>query len=1131
MAKITLDLSQFKASGVYTIELNQPENVILNTQTTRLVVGFSKKGPINAPVFCKDPKTAKRVYGDIDPSLESRGSFFHRSLLTCLETGPCFALALCPLNNDVDSANPDYSIFKSFSLSTSEENGGSVEKLLSSYFNKEKFYFPDTSYFIANVENSINQGKLLSFVNLNQTPFSIIIRKTGDLNGFNVTARDWFGADNIPTYVKDFDYISEYFVTVDIVQGDWTNLTQLSIDPVYSQYFNSYGLMKDKITSFLNSPSIKSLGSFTGCLIPDLVDGNGVNYSLDTIINNNLATTGLFVAIDRTALQNYDPTVSLTSGAIDMIGHSLINSSVETVNFLSYNFAAQESLSFIEQDDFNWESIDFGVGATSNLPGGDTYGATADGYDANDPEKVAYFESFYGTGNQGKFNNVLVINKGMLSDAQQTLIESLVPGQSIAWDGSSSSHAVISSLTEVTYGADELYKIGISHPSKAAEGTTVGKNATVLSTSVSNETITVAGTAAEGDINIGDWILAMNSGIKYYFRVLDIELSSGNTIITVDDSNDYITSITTFFTIYWESEKGVRGSLFDIIDTFTDSDFALFNYDISPAKLTYSGGIYTGYESSTLYDKFKTGILSDGDAVYVTGAQRLYLRSTFTVDSDNVKIMQLRSYIDADYLTQYSSNWNFANIYDKEGVSTTDTLLVYSFIGDYTTTIDAVISSNHTIATVSGTDGSKVQVGDYLVADPMGTNLVEDYILTRVVSKRKILTGVDTGKYQIVVSQPLANYSNYTKIIRYKKVQDAAPGVQFTYLPGFRMGAYHLPGTKAQLTKILSLLDPDVSGLAVGLLDKNLIVYRYIIDTFNGGLDVMSAPKNIVTKLAKKRQKCLAIMNAPSMAEFIASTDPRFTDPVSNADPKPILKTEYIAQGGNLSLGPSYTYSLPDEENGSKFAGFFAPFLVIRENNKNISIPPAADVSNNFIRKFLNGQQYSITAGPRRGILSNPRLVALEYDFSDDDRANIEPFGWNPIVYRKNRGFMIYGNQTAYQKTLNAFNNLHVRDLLITLEEAIEDVLDGYIFENNDQSTRLEIKGIADRFLDGVRSAGGIYDYSTIIDSSNNTPEIISQKFAIIDIGVEPTIGMQKFINRVTVLENGQISSGGFTVA
>jgi hypothetical protein len=398
-----------------------------------------------------------------------------------------------------------------------------------------------------------------------------------------------------------------------------------------------------------------------------------------------------------------------------------------------------------------------------------------------------------------------------------------------------------------------------------------------------------------------------------------------------------------------------------------------------------------------------------------------------------------------------------------------------------------------------------------------------------VISKKKINSGTYTGKYEIAVNQRLANYGG--DITRFKAVQEVATNYQFTYLAGFKMTAAHKPdGSEGRLSEILGMLDPSVSNLSEGLSSRHIIAFRYIVDTFDGGLQTQSGGKIYLTNLAMRRQKCLAIMNAPSIKKFIKSTDPRFTDPVTAANPKPLLNTRYIAEGGNLSLGPSFTYSMPDEDHGAKFSGFFAPFLVIRENNKNFSIPPAADVSNNFIRKFINGQPYSIVAGPRRGVLSNPRLVGLEYDFTDTDRGHLEPFGWNPIVFRRGIGFMIFGNQSAYQKTPSAFNNLHVRDLLITVEESIEDILANFIYEFNDPSLRLQIKSIVDAYLDNVRSGGGIYDYSTIMDESNNTPDIIDQNFAIIDVGIEPARGAQKFINRVTVFKTGGISSGGFTV-
>jgi phage tail sheath protein FI len=124
---------------------------------------------------------------------------------------------------------------------------------------------------------------------------------------------------------------------------------------------------------------------------------------------------------------------------------------------------------------------------------------------------------------------------------------------------------------------------------------------------------------------------------------------------------------------------------------------------------------------------------------------------------------------------------------------------------------------------------------------------------------------------------------------------------------------------------------------------------------------------------------------------------------------------------------------------------------------------------------------------------------------------------------------MIFANQTAYQRTLSAFNSLHVRDLLITIELAVIEILQNYLFEFNDATTRLEIKTIVSNYLEVVQSGGGIGTYSVIMDETNNTPAIIDQNFGIIDIGVEPTRGLQKFVNRITVLKTGGISSGGFT--
>jgi hypothetical protein len=250
-----------------------------------------------------------------------------------------------------------------------------------------------------------------------------------------------------------------------------------------------------------------------------------------------------------------------------------------------------------------------------------------------------------------------------------------------------------------------------------------------------------------------------------------------------------------------------------------------------------------------------------------------------------------------------------------------------------------------------------------------------------------------------------------------------------------------------------------------------------------------------------------------------APTDKAFDD----------LIERYIADGGNLSLNPSYTFSLPGEDQGSKFCGFFSPYITIRESNRNLSVPPAAFVSNNYVRKFAAGEPYSIVAGQKRGVLSGGNIVGVEYDFTDEDRGNLEPFGINPIIKRTGIGVVIFGNQTAYQTVNSAFNLLHVRDLLISVETDVQSILSNYLFDFNEDSIRLEIKTLVDNYLDGVQSSGGIYAYQTIMDTSNNTPEIIDMNMGVIDVIIEPARGIQKFINRITVTRTGGIASGGFS--
>lgn len=1332
MATIRLDLTQFKASGIYTLEFDASETIVLNTQTIRLIVGFSRQGPFNAPVYCPDKKTAERVYGKIDPFLERRGSFFHRALYTALDIGPVFGLNLMPLNNDEDFG--DKVPYFSYSLATTEPNGRKVWRLYASFYNKERFWYPDEEYFLGNVNapGSINAGKLFNVVNLGQKPVSIIVKKA-TVQGYNLTAREWYGAGNVPTYIDEWDLIEDYFLTLIIIAGDWTNYAKLSVDPVFNKYFDIRGLKKDQLANFLGAPEVNVIGQFTGCIIPNF-EQNGVNQSLEVVVNNALAGTGIFIAIDKKALENYDKSFANSddfdiTSAVDLIGHNFADPTRENpdiINFLSYKTVIKEALNFVEKTTFT---------EVEQL---------------NNPGALFSTESIHLGKGYGYLDNILVIPRpdlgsqsGELTELEYLSLKNLLnPGQSLLklhgkGPGNIDKWAIIQQVYEeedpstgktsmkiiytadgkdaevtdpvglpftadatpgasnITISASELGSTALAYFEDWTNYPVIGEDILLENKTTktwyyakvnSSPVFTYDGTSKVSvkipleDTDALTTLAASSSGYRAYFKSVNrvqpysIVFEDGYTLpnysfIPTGIAPTGLTGFTHSLTIpapatagamgatafrsgenlpspgdkilitlgtcggapdyyhfltvsapgpvYWATavggataQSGATAAFLTIpvVYSATAPESFIFNEEFAGSSTAIGWNAYIhntvinlisedvtavtkeqsnvtfvyepdkfifysptapdnrlstadpnrfiAYKYSKLYKYFDDGALLTGDKYYYSPTDYFYLDYEKTVDSDGIPVLEVKAYdtfVDGVLgtnptlpITSPSAGINMlatAN-YLRGGTvrdPLTDGITIY-VVADTLFDDIPILSwnANKTEFSIRPEWNTQIQVGQYIVAEIKDSEGQSSYKLTKVLSKKRVYNAqLDSWAYTYGLNQsayifePNIPDGNYY-ITRYLPIDDFIKNYQLISLEGFKLTEYHLPGgnsPSAQLEKILGMLDPQNSNLIDMLKSRDVITFRYVVDTFDGGLEPMTGAKRWLTRLAQQRQKCLALVNAPPIRDFIASTDPRFTELPTKVDPKPILNTRYIADGGNLSLGPSKTFSLVDETWGSKFAGYFSPFLTIRENGKNINIPPAAHVSNLFVQKFIKGQPYHIVAGPRRGVISEPKLVGLEYDFLDKDREYLEPMGINPIIKKKGVGYMIYANQMAYQKTKSAFNNLHVRDLLITIEEAVEDILANYIFEFNDSNTRLEIKTIIDGYLEGVRSAGGIYNYSVQMDETNNPPEIIDQNMAIVDIGIEPARGIHKFINRVTVYKTGGIASGGFTFA
>jgi hypothetical protein len=1095
--KIKLDLSQFKASGVYTLEFDASENVILTSQTIRLVVGFSNKGPFNTPVYIPDLKTALAVFGDTDRTLENQGSYFHRSIQACLTTGPIFALNLLKLNNDESSSTADLVGYRSFSVDTEELNGSVTDKLYASFYNKERFWFADPDYFLATLSVA-DSGKLFNLVNLGKETMSVITRKATDATkpilGYDIFAIDWYGAEKVPSYLHPYDYMSDYFVDVIAISGDWSDYQTLSLDPKWSTYFTPNGFIKSQIDNFLADPDVNIITLTQGSILPDFVDLEGNNQYIQTLINNSTVTTGLFCAIDEKGIED----ICNNTSRIDLVGHHLIDEltadkdlDTPRLSFLSYDQALLA--------DYLYTRNEVGVTGTG-APGGTAIGFEVGTLYAATGSKginYNYFDAYSAGNKDGGFHYLETAATGafVLTSTEKTELKSFLAVNSNADQkfiigkvtGLTGSDAVIDQFTD-----NSLVKLKVIGVKEVSGELRITFSHPLDKTAYANMGITVAPDYLIDSYNTG------LTGSNPTFTADGYQFGKAD-LLTID-------SVTT--------PSGVTG----------------------PGAINGVAQTLVGYGMSEFYLDVDAEEIQDGDIIWAAddGSSVQYLTFETNFDRDQFGYVDARAYSnisrdDGPPSTQSDiTTWGASYASDNAGASVgANKIDIISADGSINEFVDVIAKIDSTSFTMSSIPTAAISVGDLIVSTDkdicVDTSQNQQSRLTKVTSVAATAT---TGVVLVTTARPILYYSGTPlRVQKFQSVDEFTKSYQMTYLRGFTMNSTHRPnGSDSRIGELLDVLYD--TNIASTLATKNVISFRYIVDTFSG--QILPNSKYQLAKLAKDRQKALALINAPSITQFRESTDPRFTDEPTSVDPFPSLNTSYIAAGGNLSLNPSYTFSLPTEDQGAKFCGYFIPYLVVRENNRNVKVPPAAFLSNNFVRKFSNGEPYAIIGGKKRGVISGPNLNGVEYDFSDADRANLEPVGLNPIIKIGNLGPVVFGNNTAYQQVNSAFNLIHVRDILISLENDTEEILSNYLFDFNEDSIRLEIKTLVDNYLDGVRAGGGIYTYQTTMDASNNTNAIIDMNMGIIDIVIEPARGIQKFINRITVTKTGGIASGGF---
>jgi len=1145
------DLGKYVRPGIYIEETNSStittpplQNVLIN-----LVPGFSKKGPFNYPVYIETPTAFETTFGTIDYQLERKGSYFHRTCLKMLETGPIWALNLLDTISGRDKLN-----YVSVSTTSKYDSSDLSKPFTADYelfFNRQDFWEKDTETFLDLIKSEQNDvSRLLHLTNMGDKAITVFLFKSNATN-FDVTAEVWYnGETKVPSYIHPKSLISDYLVTVLILEGNWNDYKKLSVDSKWSKYFTTDGLQISTITNFLNESSVSVLGNYDASLIPEFQDLNSRNMFIETVINDSTNSTSLFCAYNKDLLLDSD----YLSDLVDMVGFTLVGSDKESINFLSYNQDLKEIKSYdnvsldAANNVFAVNTIGIGDYGTSMLnwcTDGIIFSEITDNSQVGVAPLVAStlkIEAIFPLSNASYIINgaKYTIN----GEEKRIILDNIAPNTErtdiIYLD--SDGFQVEKGIASIS-GETILREINFNNNNTIILGTVKIINDTETTNYYYNEVsvngsgfVTLPVEFGQGIDNIGEFL----SVVFTYTDVTRI-LSSNSDYYKQLRASKYYTELSSNIA----TNKGVIVKLSgagkeSIIDPIsipgTSLSLATVNIYISNPTNYLNGAIYyidnefnyvsgnvmtTAYDTMTnvvskysaLYLDYINGEINNGDYILKNGVKDAL---TMFVDANGIMTLTFDfspEFLPLDILSDIG-NWKETIQIDGLDVSfdPTNTLSIKMSKERYPEVkVGMYIEAYYDEAYYSNV-GEGFSIGDYTPRK-----------LVRVISVKNDV--IDTTLKNVFTDGPI----KITKILdkeeyyttMYPAIYQYATHLKGANLIPFKLNIDSIPnGTEARLNTILNVMGQGTQ-MFKGLVNKNKISWRYLVDSFGLGLSENS--KQQYLDICGKKLNCLGFINMPSVKDFKKSYNPSYVDEYG------AFSTVYLKDGANLDKNPNFLYTFGEGVGGST-VGYFFPYVTHTVDGVTKEVPPAAFAATAYMRKQLSNSSatypWTIVAGVNDGIISG--MGKTEIDFTDDDLTNLAQMGVNPITFVRKVGYIINDESTASVFPISSLSYIHSREVLIELENDLYDMLLRYQWKFNTPGIRSEIKYKADTICRGYVEKGGLYAFRNVIDISNNTNYIIDLQGGVLDTHVEIVKGMGWIVNNITIEKTGTITSTGF---
>ena len=215
------------------------------------------------------------------------------------------------------------------------------------------------------------------------------------------------------------------------------------------------------------------------------------------------------------------------------------------------------------------------------------------------------------------------------------------------------------------------------------------------------------------------------------------------------------------------------------------------------------------------------------------------------------------------------------------------------------------------------------------------------------------------------------------------------------------------------------------------------------------------------------------------------------------------------------------------------YMGLFYPSGITTDLAGNlVAVPSSHMMTRTILRNDNVAYPWLAPAGTRRGIIDNASSIGYLDATSGEFQVIRTSLGIrdvlytnfiNPMVFFTGQGLLNYGNKTSFNSS-SALDRINVARLVAYIRRQLTLAARPFVFEPNDAQTRKSISAVVETLFADLVAKRGLYDYSVVCDTSNNTPARIDRNELWIDIAVEPVKAAEFIYIPVRIFNTGELS-------